>query len=43
MLFYEMGDFTLAVFNFTQALKFNPNDTDALLRRADIYEAVSHA
>lgn len=41
MLLHDMGDLTMAVFNLTQALKYKPNDTDALFQRAEIYETVS--
>lgn len=41
MLLRDMGDLTMAVFNLTQALKYKPNDCDALFQRAEIYETVS--
>ena len=41
VLLRDMGDLTMAVYNLTQALKYKPNDTEALFQRAEIYETVS--
>ena len=37
----ETGDVTMAVVNYTQAIKNNPRDDDAYYQRAEMYEAVS--
>ena len=35
------GDHTMAIVNFTQAIKLNPEDYEAYYQRAEMYESVS--
>ena len=40
-IFRETGDVTLAIVNFSQAIKLDPNDYEAYYQRAQMYEKVS--
>ena len=42
MLYAEAGEYNLAINDLTQALKYQPDDADALFRRADLYEKVGY-
>lgn len=37
-IFALLGDFTMAIVNYTQAIKFNPTDENAFYQRAQLYE-----
>ena len=40
LLLAGMEEYDMAVFSLTEALKFSPNDYDAISYRAEIYEKV---
>ena len=40
-IFREQGDVTMAIVNYTQAIKLNPDDYEAYYQRAEMYQAVS--
>ena len=40
MIFKDMGDTTMAIVNFSQAIKQNPNDDQTYFQRAEMYEQV---
>ncbi|XP_077968120.1 uncharacterized protein LOC120326538 [Styela clava] len=37
-IFASLGDFTMAIVNYTQAVKLSPNDEEAYFQRAQLYE-----
>lgn len=41
-IFTSMGDLTMAIMNFTQTVKLDPQDHEAFFKRAELYEAVSY-
>ncbi len=40
-IYRESGDVTMAIVNFTQAIKLDPEDYEAYYQRAEMYEKVS--
>ena len=43
MIFKETGDSTMAIINFTQAIKLNKDDYQSHFQRAEMYEKVCHS
>ena len=39
-IYRKQGDITMAIVNYTQAIKMNPTDHDAYFQRAEMYEQV---